>query len=127
MKTFTQVFARLIALLLLTAPAWSQADKSTQPLPAFGMDDSADITDDRMLTPPPVSGQTYPTAPAAQERSNYLRGGVTLTTAHTDNAVGSLSGQPISDMSYSVGPTVALDETTPRLHAILTYAPGFTF
>ena len=33
----------------------------------------------------------------------------------------------MSDVSYSVWPTIALDETTPRLHFTLTYAPGFTF
>jgi hypothetical protein len=126
MKTSTQQFVGLVAVLLLAAPVWSQVDARTQPVPAFGLDSSADSSDDRMLTPPPVSGQTYPTAPSSQERSNYLRGGVIFTTAHTDNALGSLSSSPISDMSYSVGPTVALDETTSRLHTILTYAPGFT-
>jgi hypothetical protein len=30
-------------------------------------------------------------------------------------------------MSYSVAPTLALDETMPRLHLVATYAPGFTF
>ena len=34
---------------------------------------------------------------------------------------------PVSDVSYSVAPFIALDETTTRLHFILTYAPGFTF
>jgi hypothetical protein len=33
----------------------------------------------------------------------------------------------VSDVSYSVAPFIALDETTPRLHMVLTYAPGFTF
>ena len=126
MKTSTHQFVGLMAVLLLAVPVWSQVDARTQPVPAFGLDSSVDRDDDRMLTPPPVSGQTYPTAPSSQERSNYLRGGVVFTTAHTDNALGSLSSSPISDMSYSVGPTVALDETTSRFHTILTYAPGFT-
>jgi hypothetical protein len=30
-------------------------------------------------------------------------------------------------VSYSVFPTLALDETTARAHAVLNYAPGFTF
>ena len=33
----------------------------------------------------------------------------------------------MSDESYSVFPTLALNETTTRLHFTLTYAPGFTF
>jgi hypothetical protein len=50
-----------------------------------------------------------------------------FTSAYTDNAVGSLTGHPVSDVSYSVAPFIALDETTPRLHLVSTYAPGFTF
>jgi hypothetical protein len=80
-----------------------------------------------MLTPPPVNGQSYPAVPASEERSNYLRGGVAFTGAYTDNAVGPVNGQPVSDVSYSVAPFIALDEATPRLHLALTYAPGFTF
>ncbi|MGA2376960.1 MAG: hypothetical protein ABSF72_15685, partial [Candidatus Sulfotelmatobacter sp.] len=81
----------------------------------------------RMLTPPPVSGQSYPIALTSQERSNYLRGGLAFTSAYTDNAIGPVDGHPVSDVSYSVWPTIALDETTPRSHLVLTYAPGFTF
>jgi hypothetical protein len=33
----------------------------------------------------------------------------------------------VSDVSHSVAPFIALDETTPRLHMVMTYAPGFTF
>jgi hypothetical protein len=80
----------------------------------------------RMLTPPPVSGESYPLS-FAEERSNYLRGGVTFNTAYSDNVLGATSTTPISDVSYSVWPTLALDETTSRLRMLLTYAPGFTF
>src|SRR6202162_1676687 len=84
-------------------------------------------TDDQMKTPPPVSGQSYPTQVTSEERSNYLRGGLAFTTAYTDNALGSIGAKPVNDVSYSVGPTLALDETRSRLHFVLTYAPGFTF
>jgi hypothetical protein len=80
-----------------------------------------------MVTPPPVSGQSYPTAPTSQERSNYLRGGLTFTSAYSDNTVGLVNGHPESDVSYSVAPTLAIDETTSRTHLVMTYAPGFTF
>ena len=33
----------------------------------------------------------------------------------------------MSDVSYSIWPTLALDKTTTRLHWTLSYAPGFTF
>ena len=75
-----------------------------------------------------MSGQTYPIALGSQERSNYLRAGVFFTGAYTDNVLGNgANGSPVSDESYSVGPTIALDETTPRLHYVLSYAPAFTF
>jgi len=41
--------------------------------------------------------------------------------------VGPVNGHAVSDVSYSVFPTLALDETTSRAHAVLNYAPGFTF
>jgi hypothetical protein len=112
-------------LLVPAATLWSQVDNTpTAPVPAVVGPGS---TSDQMLTPPPVSGQSFPISFASGERSNYLRGGVAFTSAYTDNAVGSLTGHPVSDVSYSVAPFIALDETTPRLHLVSTYAPGFTF
>ena len=52
---------------------------------------------------------------------------MTFSSAYTDNAVASVNGHPVSDVSYSVWPTLALDETTSRLHIVSTYAPGYTF
>jgi hypothetical protein len=112
-------------LLLSTTPLWSQMNNtSTQSaLDVLGPGSS----DDQMKTPPPVSGQSYPTQVTSEERSNYLRAGVAFTSAYTNNVLGSVTSTPVSDESYSVGPTLALDETTSRLHFVLTYAPGFTF
>jgi hypothetical protein len=122
MKLFQSISVGLV--LLAATPLWAQGDNApAQPVPVV----TPENTDDRMLTPPPVSGQSYPTSLASEERSNYLRGGLAFTTAYTDNAVGSVNGHLISDVSYSVAPMLALDETTPRLHLVLTYAPGFTF
>jgi hypothetical protein len=129
MKLFHKICVGLV--LIPATTLWSQVDSSsTQPAPAYGADtraSSADISDSRMLTPPPVSGQEYPTSFSGGERSNYLRGGLAFTSAYTDNAIGSVTGKPVSDVSYSVAPFIALDETTSRLHWVLTYAPGFTF
>src|ERR1017187_3833190 len=129
MKVFQNICIGL--LLLPAASLWSQVDStSTQPATVSNADNSAnnsDNNDSRMLTPPPVSGQSYPTSLSSGERSNYLGGGLAFTSAYTDNALGSVNGQPVSDVSYSVAPFVALDETTSRLHWVLTYAPGFTF
>jgi hypothetical protein len=126
-------------MLLLAIPMWSQQPAGTpDPVSApvsvpgntvNGTDPgaAADTGENRMLTPPLVSGQSYPTVSASQERSNYLRGGVSFISAYSDNAVGPVNGHAESDISYSVLPSLALDETTTRLHWVLTYAPGFTF
>jgi hypothetical protein len=124
--------------LLVGVPVWSQTDNppAQPPVPAMvGVDHSSAPADtynpetsgDRMMTPPPVSGQTYPVALSSEEHSNYLRGGLSFTSAYMDNVLGGVAGHPISDVSYSVAPMIALDETTPRLHYLLSYAPGFTF
>jgi len=128
-------------ILLASAPVWSQDEPRPVPAPAATGPVSDVPTDDdtgRMLTPPPVNGQFYPTVPTSEERSNYLRGGLAFTSAYTDNAVGLVEtcttavppvcySHPVSDVSYSVAPFIALDEAMPRLHLVLTYAPGFTF
>jgi hypothetical protein len=123
-------------ILMASMPVWSQDDKAAVPAPAASAplfsgsmsDDSGSGSgEDGMLTPPPVSGQSYPVSFTSEERANYLRGGVTFNTAYSDNVLGSTSTAPVSDVSYSVWPTIALDETTSRLHTVLTYAPGFTF
>lgn len=128
MKLFEPI---CVGLLLLSAmPLYSQADNPPkQPVPAYGADDSQENNDILMRTPPPVSGKSYPTTPKSQERSNYLRGGVTFSSAYNDNVLGATgpNSTPVSDVSYSVWPTLALDETTTRLHWTLSYAPGFTF
>ena len=128
----------LVSLIVLTAlPLWAQTDNPpVQSAPtATGQNNGQDQTqnqnqnqnNDTMLTPPVVSGQTYPTEPTSQERSNYLRGGMSFTGAYGNNALATTNGKPVSEMSYSVAPTLALDETTSRLHSVLSYAPGFTF
>jgi len=133
------LIATFLGAFATAMPAWSQADNGLpqQPVPPLAGIQNGDIAaddknadpaqNDKMLVPPPVSGETYPTAPLVEERSNYLRGGLSFTTAYTDNALGGINGHAISDIGYSVAPSIALDETTPRTHLIATYAPGFTF
>lgn len=118
--------------LLASLPAWSQEGQRTTPAaaatgPIVNASTSSGSEPDRMLIPPPVSGEAYPIWLGSEERANYLRGGVTFNTAYSDNVLGATSATPVSDLSYSVWPTISLDETTSRLHAALTYAPGFTF
>jgi len=103
-----------VIIFLATVPLWGQEEGTVAETPA-------------MTTPPPVSGEAYATEGASLARSNYVSGGLTFNSAYTDNLLGGLVQKPVSDVSYSVWPTIALDETTPRLHTTLTYSPGFTF
>lgn len=129
MKRFEKIWVGLV-LSAVGVPLWSQtANPQTQTVAAYGAGSGVENTDSQMTPPPPVSGQSYPQVGTSQERSNYLRAGVTFTAAYSDNIVGSTRSNsgPVSDESYSVFPTVALDETTTRLRLNLAYAPGFTF
>jgi hypothetical protein len=113
---------RWVGLFLLLSVAASQAqDQATQ------SGEAPTIGEDRMLTPPPVSGQAYPVGLASQEHANSLHYGVIFSPAYSDNVLGTTSRQQVSDMSYSLWPTIGVDESTSRLHWDFTYAPGFTF
>jgi len=115
----------LLSISLLSAlPVWSQANNPAIPANNEAVDANAD--DAPMLTPPPVNGEAYPTTPLAEERSNYLRVGVGFVTSYSDNVLGSFSTNPVSDLGYSVSPTIELDQTRPRWTTRLTYDPGFT-
>jgi hypothetical protein len=115
---------------LASVPVWTQENPSVPVAAVSGpavsglINESAE--EDRMLTPPPVSGEAYPRLPASEGRSNYLRGGITFNTAYSDNVLGSTNALPVGDVSYSVWPTLTLDQTSSRLHWVLAYAPGFT-
>jgi hypothetical protein len=111
-----------IIVLLAAAPLCAQEDVGATPLT-----DTNPADDARMLVPPPVNNEGYPTEGTAQDRSNYMHAGLTFNTAYTDNVLGGLTTNPISDVSYSIWPSISLDETTSRLHSFLTYDPGFTF
>jgi hypothetical protein len=117
--------AGFIFLLVVLAAAltWAQADSPAQPA-ASGNSDS----EDRMITPTPVSVGSY-SLEFVQEtpRTNYLRGGISFGAAYDDNVLGGVSGHPVSDIAYSVWPTIALRQSRSRLQWDFAYSPGFTF
>jgi hypothetical protein len=131
MKLRTGIYLSLM-LMLIIAPVRAQvSNNDTPPTNEASAPDTAPgtaptVDADRMIIPPAVSGVNYPVLPTSQERSNYLRGGVAFMTAYTDNALGGLSGKPLSDVSYSVAPFVSMDQTTAREHLVVNYAPGYT-
>jgi hypothetical protein len=59
-------------------------------------------------------------------RTNYLSGGVVIGAAYGDGIL-TAGGTGVSDVSYTVSPTIALDQTRSHLQWNLSYSPGFTF
>jgi hypothetical protein len=100
---------------------WSQA------VPAASGGAPAENDDTQMQTPPPVSGEPYPTMVGSEARSNYLRGAMNVISAYDDNVLTGTSDHPVGDVTYSILPTISLDQTTRRFQQTLTYSPGFTF
>ncbi|MGB6689367.1 MAG: hypothetical protein WBE76_16155 [Terracidiphilus sp.] len=103
-------------VLLLAMRAWSQMAQGG----AAGIDT-------QMQLPPMVSGDAYPTEVGSEARSNYLSGGIGFQTAYYDNAYGGTSAGPVSDVSYSINPSINLSQTTPRQRRTFSYSPGFIF
>jgi hypothetical protein len=80
-----------------------------------------------MMTPAPVSGEGYSMGFTSDTRSNYLRAGLAFSSAYDSDATIGTTGQPVSDVIYTISPTISLDQTRSRLHWVLSYSPGFTF
>jgi hypothetical protein len=112
-----RAWALLILGLAVAVPALSQV----VPEASGGSGDES-----QMQTPPPVSNQSYPTEVGAEARSNYLRGELSFATSYVDNLYAG-SSAPIAETTYSIWPSVAYDQVTPRQHRKFTYSPGFTF
>lgn len=80
-----------------------------------------------MMTPAPVSGEGYSMGFTSETRSNYLSGGLIFSTAYQSDVTTGSNGQPISDVTYTILPTISLNQTRSRLHWVFTYSPGFGF
>ena len=80
-----------------------------------------------MQTPPPVSGAAYPITYIIRGAFQLPAWELPFTTAYSDNVLGGTAANPVSDVSYAIFPSIALDQTTSRLHWVLSYSPGFTF
>ena len=100
-------------------PLWAQVQPS-----ASGS--SYDQDDEHMTTPPPVSQQGYPATARAEERSNFLSGGLVVTAAYADNLMVITKNGSTSDEIYSFVPTVSLGRKTARNSESLNYSSGFT-
>lgn len=73
-----------------------------------------------------MTGEAYPTAVGSETRSNYLRAGLIMNTTYSDNVLGEYEATPVSDTSYSIWPTIAIDKVTSRMRWDSIYSPGIT-
>lgn len=106
------------AVMLVAMPVWSQSDETAPP---------AATNESPMMTPPPVSGLSYPVQVSSEQRSNYLGLGVTTMVAFDDNVLGGYGTTPVRDTEFSIWPKVTFDRSTSRFHPSFAYTPAFTF
>jgi len=134
-----------IVIVLLGLEAYSQTPTSTAPgavkNSAIEAGDSAAARmeegdgpiltsdpDSAMLVPAPVNaGGASMAFPSEAARSNYLEMGLSLMSAYDDNVTANTGGLPVQDVSYSIRPTVAWRQSSPRALWDFIYSPGFTF
>jgi len=112
-------YSLILLALGAASAAWGQ-QSSSQP------DTTAQppMVEDRAQVPPVVNGTASSLEFAPEtERSNYLRGGISVGADYDDNAL-STTTDPISNVNYSVLPFIALDQTRSRLHWTLGYHAG---
>jgi hypothetical protein len=107
-------------ILLAACPLWAQGGAEAAGTGPSGGGGA-------MVTPAPVSGEGYSMGFTSETRSNYLSGGLVFSTAYQSDVTTGSNGQPISDVTYTISPTISLDLTRSRLHWVFTYSPGFTF
>jgi hypothetical protein len=118
------IIRQLFALIILTAAALSAA----QDQPQAGQSDGAVAPTEDLRAPAPalLGGDSGSLAFSSElERSNYIRGGITVGATYDDNA-GNSDTTRIGDFSYSILPNIQLDQTRSRLHWVLGYFGGFT-
>ena len=113
-----------IGLFLFLLSGSSQMWSQVEPSATGGVYDPDSQT--RMMMPPPVSGQSFPTTVGSQERSNYLSGGMAFTAAYTDNLLNIQSPTPVSDETYAIFPNMSIQRKTARQIQSLRYGVGYT-
>ncbi len=85
-----------------------------------------DVVDDVPQIPALLGGPGSSLAFRSEmERSNYLRGGVNVGAAYDDNALLAPS-QQLGNTTFSVFPSLAMDQSTSRMRWTLSYGGGLT-
>ena len=119
----TQILLAFLMLIasLATNPALAQVEPSATGNAGGSLDEN------EMMTPPPVSGMPYANTASSNARSNYLAMNVIFSPAYIDNVLPNSTSTPVSDVTYSIVPSVSLDHSAPRQNEQFTYSPSFTF
>lgn len=121
----------LLMSLILWAPNLAEAQAQTHPPePAFGPVSDFDAGQgqaiDDQAVPTPFTSLSQSLAFSGElERSNYLNGGITLSSTFDDNALNTSTGQ-VSNIGYSIIPNIGLRQNISRLQLGLNYSGGFT-
>ena len=117
-----------VALMVVAAAVFSAAQDQPNSSPAQTQNNGAEpaIDDQRAPAPALLVGDASSLSFSTElERSNYLRGGISVGATYDDNAASSATNR-IGDFSYSILPNIQLDQTRSRLHWTLGYLGGFT-
>ena len=115
------------ALLVLAAATFAAAQNPTPPS-TQSPDNGAvpAMEDQRAPAPALLGGEANSLSFSSElERSNYLRGGISVGATYDDNAANSATAR-LGDFSYSILPNIQLDQTRSRLHWVLGYFGGVT-
>ncbi|HSS96065.1 MAG TPA: hypothetical protein VLK33_03510 [Terriglobales bacterium] len=116
-----QSFALLIFAVAVAAMAQDQPTQAQDTVA-----EPAVVDDLRAPVPALLGGDSNSLAFSSElERSNYLRGGISVGATYDDNANNEVNNR-ISDFSYSILPNIEVDQTRSRLHWVLGYFGGFT-
>lgn len=107
-------------MLLAAGNAFSQVDSAAAPAGTGGS------YEDRMVTPELVGGGPSLAFASETPRTNYLHLGLTVGAGYDDNVFPGADPK-VSDFSYSIWPSIALQQSRARLNWTLSYSPGFTF
>jgi hypothetical protein len=89
--------------------------------------DAAAEDDASMILPALLNDDGYSLTFASETpRTNYVSGGVNFLTVYDDNIL-PFSGPAVTDVKYSVEPSIDLQQSRSRLTWNLAYSPGFRF
>ncbi len=105
------------AALIVTAPVLAQVEPG-----ATG--GAATDSDTQMMTPPPASGEAYPTTFGSGARSNYLSLGLSANGGYVNNVFPGSTLPVSNDAMISIAPSITLSRSTGREHLDLGYVPS---